>query len=62
MQLEKAFQNNFIKILGKKSSKKIILKKIEKMNKFLFYADPRKIRTKLGWKANLTVIDLFKKY
>ena len=55
----------FIKILGKKIFKEKIIfdKKLKRMNEIFYsYADPRKIRTKLGWKANLTVIDLFKKY
>ena len=55
----------FIKILGKKTFKNKIVydKKFKRINEFIYsYADPKKIKKKLGWKANSTVIDLFKNY
>ena len=55
----------FIKILGKKifNEKIISSKKLKRTNEIFYsYANPKKIRKKLGWKAYSTVIDLFKLY
>ena len=53
----------FIKILGKKNfNKKIIFNKnLKRSNEIFFsYADPRKIKKKLNWKARNYVTDIFK--
>ena len=54
----------FIKILGKKNfNKKIIFdENLKRSNEIFFsYADPRKIKKKLNWKARKYVTDIFKK-
>ena len=53
----------FIKILGKKNfEKKIIFdENLKRSNEIFFsYADPRKIKKKLNWKARNYVTDIFK--
>ena len=53
----------FIKILGKKNfNKKIIFdENLKRPNEIFFsYADPRKIKKKLNWKARKYVTDIFK--